>query len=254
MRGVPRERLAISAAPSAIAIDAQDLRGPAHDAGQFLRAVELQALDDAEAVAQRRGQQACARGRADQGEGRQVELDRTRGRALADHDVDLVVLHRRVQHFLDDGREAVDLVDEQHVVRLQVGEQRGQVAGLLDHRAGGLAQVDAQLVGDDVAERGLAQAGRTEDQHVVERLAALLGRLDVDLHLLAHRRLAEVLVQPLGADGGLDGVFFAGGGGGHDAGVVHAGIMAGTAMRFYMRRRQSRRQRAGNGGCGIFRP
>ena len=67
----------------------------------------------------------------------------------------------------------MDLVDEQHVVRLQVGQQRGQVAGALDHRAGGLAQVDAQLVGDDVRERGLAQARRAEDQHVVERLAAL---------------------------------------------------------------------------------
>ena len=150
MRGVPRERLAISAAPSAsqamprICAERRTMRVSSSGA------VELQALDDAEAVAQRRGQQAGAGGRADQGEGRQVELDRARRRALADHDVDLEVLHRRVQHFLDHRREAVDLVDEQHVVRLQVGQQRGQVAGLLDHRAGGLAQVDAQLVGDDV--------------------------------------------------------------------------------------------------------
>src|SRR3546814_4920652 len=32
------------------------------------------------------------------------------------------------------------------VVRLQVGQQRGQVAGLLDHRPGSDAQADAQFV------------------------------------------------------------------------------------------------------------
>jgi hypothetical protein len=63
--------------------------------------VELQPRDDAEAVAQRVGQHAGARGGADQREGLQVELDRARRRALADHDVDLVVLQRGVEDFLD---------------------------------------------------------------------------------------------------------------------------------------------------------
>jgi hypothetical protein len=66
----------------------------------------------------------------------------------------------------------MDLVDEQHVVRFEVGQHRGQVAGALQHRARGLAQVDAHLVGDDVGQRGLAQARRAEQQHVVERLGA----------------------------------------------------------------------------------
>jgi hypothetical protein len=66
----------------------------------------------------------------------------------------------------------VDLVDEEHVVLLEVGQQRGQVLGLLEHRPAGLAQVHAQLGGDDVAQRGLAQARRAEQQHVVQRLGA----------------------------------------------------------------------------------
>jgi hypothetical protein len=104
---------------------------------------------------------------------------------FADHDVDLEVFQRRVEDFLDHRRQAVDLVDEQHVVRLEVGQQRGQVAGALEHRAGGLAQVDAHLGGDDVGQRGLAQPRRAEQQHVVERLAALARGLDEDLELLA---------------------------------------------------------------------
>ena len=86
----------------------------------------------------------------------------------------------------------MDLVDEQHVARLQVGQERGQVAGALEHRTGGLAQVDAQLGGDDVGERGLAQARRTEDQHVIERLAAAARGADEDLELRLYRRLADV--------------------------------------------------------------
>jgi hypothetical protein len=40
----------------------------------------------------------------------------------------------------------MDLVDEEHVVGLEVGQQRRQVLGLFEHRAGGLAQVHAQFV------------------------------------------------------------------------------------------------------------
>ena len=89
--------------------------GALHDALQVLDVVELQPLHDAEAVAQRRGQKPRAGGGADQRERRQVELDRARRRALADHDVELVILHRRIQHLLDHRRQAMNLVDEQHV-------------------------------------------------------------------------------------------------------------------------------------------
>ena len=77
------------------------------DRGQVGDAVELEALHDAETVAQRVGQQPGARRRADQRERRQVELDRTRGRPFADHDVELKILHRRIQHFFDD-RDSAD--------------------------------------------------------------------------------------------------------------------------------------------------
>ena len=116
MRGVPRERRAISSAPSASIAIVEQPRRARDDARQLLRRVELEPRDDAEAVAQRVGQHAGARGRADQRERRQVELDRARRRALADHDVDLEVLERRIEDLLDDRRQAVDLVDEQHVV------------------------------------------------------------------------------------------------------------------------------------------
>ena len=148
-----------------------------------------------------------ARRRADQRERRQVELDAARRRTFADHDVDLEILERRIQDLLDDRRQPMDLVDEQHVARLEVGQERGEVAGALEHGTRRLAQVHAELVRDDVRQRRLAEAGRTEQQHVVERFAALPRRLDEDRELLADLFLADVLGEAARAQRALDDFF-----------------------------------------------
>ena len=103
--------------------------------------------------------------------------DRAR-RALADHDVELVVLERRVEDLLDRRRHPVDLVDEEDLALLEVREHRRQVAGLLEHRARRGPHRHAQFVADDVRQRRLAEPGRAVEQDVVERLAALPGGRD----------------------------------------------------------------------------
>jgi hypothetical protein len=54
----------------------------------------------------------------------------------------------------------------------QVGEQRREIARLGDHRAGRGAEADAQFARDDLRQRRLAEAGRAEEQHMIQRLAA----------------------------------------------------------------------------------
>ena len=151
---------------------AEHARAAVHDLLQFGLGVEIQPHRNAEAVAQRRGEQARARRRADQRERRQIDLHRARRRPLADDQVELVILHRRIEDFLDRRIEAVDLVDEQHVALLEIGEQRGEVAGLGDHRAGGGAEIDAELARHDLRQRRLAEARRADEQHMIERLLA----------------------------------------------------------------------------------
>ena len=56
--GVPREREAIVWAPSAVDLDLEDPGGALDDQRQVLGAVVLEPVGDAEAVAQRRGQEA----------------------------------------------------------------------------------------------------------------------------------------------------------------------------------------------------
>ncbi len=66
MRGVPRARRAISLAPSAVMRDAEDARAAIDDQLELRLAVEIQPHRNAEAVAQRIGEKAGARGGADQ--------------------------------------------------------------------------------------------------------------------------------------------------------------------------------------------
>ena len=96
----------------------------------------------------------------------------------------------------------MDLVDEQHIARLEVGQDRGEVALALEHRAGGLAQAHAEFGGEDVGERGLTEAGRPEDEHVIERLATAPSGIDEDPELLLDGGLTDIVREaprPYGA-------------------------------------------------------
>src|SRR6185295_2562641 len=178
-------------------VDAKQPRGAADDQFELLDRVEIEPHRDAEAVAQRRGEQALAGGRPDQGEARQLDPDRAGRRPLADHQVERAVLHRRVEHLLDRRSEAVDLVDEQDVAVLEVGEQRREIAGLGDYRARSGAEADAHLARQDPGERGLAESRRAVEQDMVERLAAALRGVDEDAEVLARRLLADELGEAL---------------------------------------------------------
>ena len=160
--------------------------------------VELEPERHPEAVAQGRGEQPGARGGAHQRELGQVERDEPRARALPHGDRELAVLHRRIEGLLERPRQAVDLVHEEDRPRLEPGEVRGDVALALEGRPGGLAELHAELGGDDLGERGLAQPGGPGEQHVVERLVAAASRLDEDAQLLLDGLLPDELVEPPG--------------------------------------------------------
>ncbi len=101
----------------------------------------------------------------------------------------------------------MDLVDEQHIVRFKIGEQCRQVARPLQHRPRGVADIHAHLARNDLRQRSLAQTGRAEQQHMVERLVTLLRRLDEYLQLPADLFLADIFVELLGAQRALQRLF-----------------------------------------------
>src|SRR4029079_18044456 len=91
--------------------------------------------------------------------------------------------------------EAVDLVDEDDVARLDRGEDRRDVLPL-ERGTGDRADPDAELLADDVREARLAEARRPDEEDVVERVAPSLRRIERDRQLLLHARLADKLVEP----------------------------------------------------------
>jgi hypothetical protein len=62
-----------------------------------------------------------------------------------------------------------------------------------------LVAVHAELVGDDVRDRRLADAGRADQQHVVERLARSCAGVDHAAQQPADALLADHLVEAVGA-------------------------------------------------------
>src|SRR5665213_1288223 len=95
----------------------------------------------------------------------------------------------------------MDLIDEQHIARLQVGQLRGQIRGTLEHRPRGLAQIHTQLDRNDIGQRGLAQTRWPEYQHMIHGLGALACRGDEDLHLPLHMFLSHIVRQALRTNG-----------------------------------------------------
>ena len=181
---------------SAVRLDGhiQDARRPGDNEGQLLRGVQLQPQGHTKPVPQRGGQLARPGGGSDEGEFGQVQPDRVGRRSLADDDIDGKVLHGRIQDLLHRPVEPVDLIHEQDVVFCQIGKQGRQIAGLFDGRAGGDADVDPHLVGNDVGEGGLTQAGRAVEQHMVQRLVPHFGSLDKDLQVALGLGLTDVFV------------------------------------------------------------
>ena len=166
---------------------------------QLIMRVEVQPHRNAEPVTQRRGQQALPRGCANQRERRQIDPHASGSRPFTNDEVKRAVLHRGIEHFFNDWIKPVDLVDEQHVMRFQIGEQRGEIARLGDHRAGGCAESHPQLICDDLRQSGLAQPGRAEEQRVIHRLAARFRGLYEDFQIIARTLLPDEFAQALRA-------------------------------------------------------
>src|SRR5690606_37070886 len=173
----------------------EDLRRPLDDRPEVVGVVVVEPCDQPEAVAQRPGDEPGPGRRADEAEPRQVEADGAGRGTLAQHDVELEVLHRRVEHLLDGPGQPVDLVDEEHVALTELREDRGQVAGALQRRTGGDVQRHVHLGGDDHRQRGLAQTWRAGEEEVVGRLLAPPGRFEDDGHAALELRLADELVE-----------------------------------------------------------
>ena len=87
--------------------------------------------------------------------------------------------------------------------RAERGQDAGQIALVLERRPRRDAHLGPHLVREQVGERGLAEAGRPGEQHVIERVAALARRLDVDRQVVGDLALADELGEGARAERGV---------------------------------------------------
>ena len=183
--------------PRTIAVDG-DVENPRRtldDRLQLLGVVVVEPGHEAEPIAQRPGDHAGSGGGAHERERRHREPDAGRRRALADDDVELEVLHRRIQDLLDRPRQSVDLVDEQHVAVFELGEDRREIARSFERGPRGHVQVYPHLGCDDARERRLSESWRPCEQQMVDGLLASAGRLEHDAQVLLQLSLSDEFVE-----------------------------------------------------------
>ncbi len=118
---MPRARAGDLAGAVAVGLHTEDAGGAHDDRFEIGGFVVLEPGHEPEPVAQRTGDEPGACRGADEREPRKVETDRSRRRTFAQHDVELEVFHRGIQHLFDGTSQAVDLVDEEHVAFVEVG-------------------------------------------------------------------------------------------------------------------------------------
>ena len=141
----------------------------------------MQPLDQAEAGAQRRREQAKAGRRADQREALELHRQRLRVWPIGDAHIDTKFFHRRIEKLLQCRPQPVHFIDKEDVAFLEGREHAHEIARPLQDRAGRRADVHVQLLRHQQRERGLTESRGAEEQDVIERLLALLGRIDRDL-------------------------------------------------------------------------
>src|SRR6516225_7744803 len=176
-------------------VNGEDTGTASDNRREFARLVEHQAKGYAETLAQRPRDQARPRRRGDQRKGREVDADGAGRRSLADNQVELEILHRRIEDLLDRWRQAMDFVDKEDIARLQIGEQRGEIAAALDDRARGGTEPDSHLARNDVRECRLAEARRSGEEDMIERLAPGLRGIDKHAEIVPQLTLSDEFIQ-----------------------------------------------------------
>ena len=111
----------------------------------------------------------------------------------------------------------MDLVDEQDVPGLQVGQDGSQVAGPGDYGAGRGPESDPHLAGDDLRQGRLAEPRGAVEYGVVQGFGTAAGGGDEDAKVFADPPLADEVIEagrPQAGLRGVGGVLFGGDGAG----------------------------------------
>jgi hypothetical protein len=145
---------------------------------QVVARVELETVDNAETITQGRGQETGSSRRTDERKTGQCQTHAPSCGTLPNNQIELEVLHRRVQDFFDRSGQSVDLIDEKNISSLKVGQHRREIARTFEDWSRGDVDLGTHLVADDVGEGGLSKTRGAEEESVIQCLATISSCTD----------------------------------------------------------------------------
>ena len=183
-----------------VEFDTEYARRSFYDSFDFAWLVKFETMDGSETVAEGIGEGTEFGRGTDEGELRKVELERTGGWSFADDDVELVILHRGIEYFLDGFVQPMNLVDEEDITGFEVGEYGSEVADFLDSRAGSDADIYAHFFRDDIGERCLPETGGSVEEDMLDIFSTTMRRLDEEREIRFNLLLTDILREGLWAE------------------------------------------------------
>ena len=91
-----------------------------NDQHKFSGPVKVQPADNAETIAQRRSQASYLCRRPDESKRRQVDAQGSGTRSFTDNDIQGIVFHGCIEHFLNAVRQAVYFIDKKNIPFLEI--------------------------------------------------------------------------------------------------------------------------------------
>jgi hypothetical protein len=123
---------------------------------------------------------------------------------LANNEIDAKIFHGRIEDFFDGGLQAMNFVEKENFFFFERGEDGGEIAFAFEERASAGFDRDGEFIGDDLRERGFAEAGRAVEKNVIEGFAAIASGFESDGDIFFDAFLANVFGEGFGTDASVE--------------------------------------------------
>ena len=119
-----------------------------------------------------------------------------------------VLMREGIHRFLDRRIEPVDLIDEQHIAFVQLGEDTRQIPLLFNGGTAGGVQGASHGEGNDIGKGGFSQTRGPTEQEMVQSFRPSLGGLYKYLQVLLDLNLPRILLKGLRPQGRFEELVF----------------------------------------------
>ncbi len=136
----------------------------------------------------------------DEREAGDIHTDTGRASSWTDHDIDTVVLHRRVEYLFDLRSEPVDLIYKEDLSFSEAREKWDDIGLLLYRWSTRMLDGGSHLMRDDGGYRGFPKSWRSVEEDMFKWSFADLGWSYRNPKMRLHRLLSYILVERAGAE------------------------------------------------------